>query len=383
MLALAVMCVLWPLARKSRSEALATDAGETPQIAFFKAQLKDVETRLSSGELSVDERVVLDSERTEIARRLLRAAKSDKSDTSAESAAEGWLFGRRVAAIVGVCFVPVIALVTYAAIGSPGLRDEPLSARIAPELENRSVEEMVAMAEKHLSTNPNDLNGWTVLAGTYKRLGRAQDVARVTGQIIRLDGRKPVHLADLAEALTVANGNIVPERASLLLNEALTGEPKMPKALFYSALGLEQEDKKPQALDLWKRALALRTDDARWQAAVRSRIVALDPSALPPQAPLARGPTRDDVKAAAQMSEADRAEMIKGMVTRLAERLEDQPNDLPGWEQLIRSHVILENREEARRVFRKALLQFSSNPQALSSLGRLHKSLDLKEVETQ
>ncbi|MEM1039819.1 MAG: c-type cytochrome biogenesis protein CcmI [Pseudomonadota bacterium] len=387
MIALAVMCVLWPLARKRQS----ADPLETSSLAFFKAQLNDVETRLGAEDLTASERATLESERTEIARRLIRAAKADAPEIAKS---DGWLLGRRLGSIVAICFVPVIAFVTYATLGSPGLRDEPLSARVAPDIEDRSIQEMVAMAEKHLASNPDDLAGWTVLVGTYKRLGRAPDVARVTEQVMRLDGRKPVHLADLAEALTVANGNIVPERASLLLNEALAVEPEMPKALFYAALALEQEDKKSDALGLWQRALALRTKDERWQAAVRSRIVAIDPSALPaaglvpppvggPLRNAPRGPSPEDVQAASQMSEADRAEMVKGMVAGLADRLQEQPNDLPGWEQLIRSHVVLQNREEAARVFGKALLQFSSNPQALSSLERLGKSLSLSEAAKQ
>jgi len=389
MFAAAVMCVLWPLARRSKGIVQA----DTPQIAFFKEQLSAVDERLASSETVDQDRSVLEAERTEIARRLLRAVKSDLSRDAGGHAEDGWLFGRRVAAMVALCVVPSVALITYTTVGSPGLRDEPLSARISPNLENRSIEEMVAIAEKHLAANPDDLKGWTVLMTTYKRLGRAPDVARVTQQVMRLDGRKPVHLADLAEALTVANGNIVPERASKLLDEVLATDPNMPKAVFYAALAFEQEDKKPQALKLWQRAVSLRQEDSRWQAAVRARIAAIDPSALPAEAqaktpaaapvggPLRnppRGPDREDVEAASRMSAEDRNAMIKGMVSGLASRLAENPDDLQGWQQLVRSYAVLRKIDEARKALAVAREQFAQNADAQKALDLLEERLQLK-----
>ena len=54
-----------------------------------------------------------------------------------------------------------------------------------------------------------------------------------------------------------------------------------------------------------------------------------------------RGPTEEDVKAAQEMSPEDRQEMIESMVTQLAERLQENPNDLAGWTRLVRSDTIL------------------------------------------
>ncbi len=47
--------------------------------------------------------------------------------------------------------------------------------------------------------------------------------------------------------------------------------------------------------------------------------------------------------------------MINGMVTRLAARLKDEPNDVEGWLRLIRSYVVLGRTDAAAEAARAAL----------------------------
>ena len=53
------------------------------------------------------------------------------------------------------------------------------------------------------------------------------------------------------------------------------------------------------------------------------------------------GPTREDVEAAKSMSAGDRAQMIRSMVQRLADRLKENPNDLVGWRRLANAYRVL------------------------------------------
>jgi cytochrome c-type biogenesis protein CcmH len=62
-------------------------------------------------------------------------------------------------------------------------------------------------------------------------------------------------------------------------------------------------------------------------------------SATPtPAAPEARAPAQDG---------SQTNEMIRGMVARLAERLKNDGSDLDGWLQLVRSYVVLGERDKA------------------------------------
>jgi len=64
-------------------------------------------------------------------------------------------------------------------------------------------------------------------------------------------------------------------------------------------------------------------------------------------APVAPGPTREQMKAAGEMSPEDRMALIQSMVDRLAEKLEENPNDRMGWERLIRAYEVLGDTEKA------------------------------------
>ena len=59
------------------------------------------------------------------------------------------------------------------------------------------------------------------------------------------------------------------------------------------------------------------------------------------------GPTQEQMRAAQEMSPEDRAEMIRGMVQRLADRLAENPNDLKGWQRLERAYRVLGDTEKA------------------------------------
>ncbi|MGH6802886.1 MAG: TPR domain-containing protein [Methyloceanibacter sp.] len=80
------------------------------------------------------------------------------------------------------------------------------------------------------------------------------------------------------------------------------------------------------------------------------------------------GPTESDVAAAADMTEGERAAMIKGMVAGLAARLDQEPDDLEGWVILIRSYSILGDRDAASRAFARARDHFTGNQDAIHRL---------------
>lgn len=68
-----------------------------------------------------------------------------------------------------------------------------------------------------------------------------------------------------------------------------------------------------------------------------------------------RGPTDEQMQAAAEMSPADRAAMIEGMVGGLAARLENEPDDLEGWTMLARSYGVLNEPRKSADAYARAI----------------------------
>jgi cytochrome c-type biogenesis protein CcmH len=89
-----------------------------------------------------------------------------------------------------------------------------------------------------------------------------------------------------------------------------------------------------------------------------------------------RGPTQEDVQAAQEMSPEDRQEMIKGMVAQLAERLKENPNDLPGWTRLARSYAVLQQNDKAKEALAQALKIAPGNVDLLILFGRTARSMN-------
>ena len=66
-----------------------------------------------------------------------------------------------------------------------------------------------------------------------------------------------------------------------------------------------------------------------------------------------RGPSAEDIQAAQNMSTSDQQEMIRGMVDGLAERLEQEPEDVEGWRMLARSYGVLGETDKAAEVHKR------------------------------
>ena len=80
--------------------------------------------------------------------------------------------------------------------------------------------------------------------------------------------------------------------------------------------------------------------------------VAATPPSASGGAPL-RGPSQAEIAAAQQMSADDRMEMIKGMVEGLAARLEDNPDDVQGWQRLARSYGVLGRPDDQKAALKR------------------------------
>jgi cytochrome c-type biogenesis protein CcmH len=93
-------------------------------------------------------------------------------------------------------------------------------------------------------------------------------------------------------------------------------------------------------------------ENAKAEAAER-HIAELQDGAARPAEP-APGPNAEDIAAAGDMSAEERSQMIGAMVARLAERLAETPDDLPGWLRLGRSYSVLGRLGQARDAYAQA-----------------------------
>jgi cytochrome c-type biogenesis protein CcmH len=108
-------------------------------------------------------------------------------------------------------------------------------------------------------------------------------------------------------------------------------------------------------------------------AAVRAKLAPLDVAKVPTE----RGPTADDIAAAASLTPDARAQFIDQMVSGLAARLKTNGSDLAGWQRLIRAYVVLGRSNDAVTALSEARRNFSAEPKSLEQLDALAKTLGL------
>lgn len=343
----AVLAVLLPL---GRVRPHAADPGSRDR-AVYRDQLAELERDRAEGKIGGPE---AEAARVEIARRLIAADR--REDAGLNPGALVWR--RRAAAGLALIGVPAVALGLYLPLGAPELGGQPLQARLATPAGQQNLPQMIARIEDHLARQPEDGRGWEVLAPVYMRLDRFQDSARAWNNAVRLLGSTAERESGLGEALVAAEGGIVTAEARQAFERALVAEPGAAKPRFYLALAKQQQGDVAAAVEDWRTLLAEAPADAAWREVVEQAIAQAAPRAER-QGGEGKGPTPGDVAAAAALPAADRQTMIDEMVSRLAARLERQPDDAAGWLRLIRAYSVLGRNAEAAEAAGRALRSVS------------------------
>jgi len=340
--ALAVFAVLLPLGH-ARPDAVAARADR----AVYRDQLAELERDLKEGRIAAAE---ADAARAEIARRLIAAdGEAPARPTSGSS-----LFRRRAAASLALIGVPAVALGLYLSLGAPHLPGQPLAARLNAPPSEQSLPQLVAKIEDHLARRPEDGRGWAVLAPVYMRLERFDDAARAWRNAVRLLGSTAEHEAALGEAIIAAAGGIVTAEARQAFERALASAPGSPQARFYLGLAKQQQGDVAAAVADWRSLLAEAPADAPWRAAVEQAVAQAAARGGEAEAGTRR-PSAEEIAAAGEMAPDERQAMIDGMVARLADRLEREPDDVAGWLQLIRAYSVLGRQQDAVAAAGRAL----------------------------
>jgi cytochrome c-type biogenesis protein CcmH len=352
----AALAVLVPLSRNRNALA---DKSSSADEAVYRDQLEAIEGELRRG--LIDEEAA-EAARTEVARRLLSA--HDKNEEKSENRFDNRRL--KAAKLVGLMLLPAAALGGYLTLGSPDQPDLPLTTRLSAPAEEQSVDVLVVRVERHLANNPEDGQGWAVIAPVYLSLGQPQVSARAYANAIRILGPRPDWLTDLGEALTMANQGLVTPDAQSAFEQAVSMDATAVKPRFFLAIALGQEGKKAEAIDAWNSLLNGADEAATWVEAARMELASLEDTDT--ASSQSRGPTQDDIAASQEMAADDRQAMIRGMVTGLAEKLASEGGPVEDWNRLMRSYMVLGEKQKAEDAFANARTAYADKPAELSQI---------------
>jgi cytochrome c-type biogenesis protein CcmH len=163
-----------------------------------------------------------------------------------------------------VLLVPILASLIYWKAGSPDAASVSAPETAMPPMgmdatqpmgDGHEMGDLGAMAQKlaaKLEKNPENGDGWALLAHTYVEIKQHKDAVGAFEKAVNLIPNDPQLFADYADALAVTTGGQFDEKATELVEKALKLDPNHPKALLLAGtIAFKNADYK-KAIGIWE-----------------------------------------------------------------------------------------------------------------------------------
>ncbi|ATE61774.1 c-type cytochrome biogenesis protein CcmI [Thauera sinica] len=279
----ALLLVLPPLLRaRGRDEAEPEQAAIALKV--LREQLAELDADLAAGRLDAATHA---QARDELERRALEEGEASAASVAAAEAkpAKRW-------ALALALGVPAMAAVAYVALGNPdGLDPAKVAGRQG--FSQAEIADMVGKLAARLEQEPDNVEGWLMLARSYAVLQDYDKAARTYERVAKLAPGEPDVYADWADVVAARMGSVAGE-AEALAQKALDLAPEHPKALALAGTAAYQRKDFAAAAAHWEKILARIPPGDDLARGVRASIDdAREKAGLPPlaEAPAAAAPS--------------------------------------------------------------------------------------------
>jgi cytochrome c-type biogenesis protein CcmH len=257
-IAAAVMCglVLWLVLRPllSRRDADAAPQADQLNLAVLRDQLRELEADREQGSI--------DAEAYTAARRELEQRVAEDVHLAPRAAiAPGTTAAPRWQAAVLALVLVAGAGALYTTLGTPQALVAPGAAPAAAAGQaldphtSTEAEAMVAKLAERMAREPNDPNGWALLARSYSAMGRFVAASGAYSRLIALIPDDAQILSDYADVLAMTQSQKLRGDPERLLARALAADPKNVKALILSGDAAFERSDLASAAVHWQAAL--------------------------------------------------------------------------------------------------------------------------------
>lgn len=261
LLAGALLLILPPLLR-----AQARQRNEPKQskvsLTVLREHLAELDAELAAGRIDAATHA---RSREEVERRALEEgeAAADMANTAVRRAERGWALGLAFS-------VPVLAVAGYLALGNPdGLDPEKVAGQAG--FTPAQVADMVGKLAARLEQEPDNVEGWMMLARSYVVLEDFPKAAAAYERAAALLPGEPDIYADWADVVAVIHGTAVGE-AEALTAKALEIAPGHPKALAIAGTAAYQRGDYALAAQQWEKILVQLPADGDFAIGVRNSV---------------------------------------------------------------------------------------------------------------
>lgn len=258
-----ILLALWfilPALLQKPNEAEEVERREA-NVLVYRDQNRELEADLKNGLIGEEQ---YKAEKAELERRLLEdVAATGEASTAAAKSSNSFAYSVAL-------FIPVGAIIFYLIVGNtkglnpataPATMPAAGSEQPGPMSQGGMSDQQIAanidkLAER-LKQNPNDFQGWTMLARSYMMQNRFSEAADAYQKLTTLNTNDADAWADYAEALALANGQNLAGKPTEAINRALQIDPKHQKALDLSGSAFYQAGDYNKAIEQWQKLLKL------------------------------------------------------------------------------------------------------------------------------
>jgi cytochrome c-type biogenesis protein CcmH len=239
-------------------------------VLVYKDQYRELEADLKTDLIGEKQ---YEDEKQEIERRLLEDVAAKAEPSSAAPARNSIAYG--VAA-----FIPIAAIIFYIAVGNPKAIDSSTAPATMPastseqpgSMSRQQIASNIEKLAARLKQNPNDAQGWLMLARSYMMQERFSDAATAYEHLTTLNPKDASAWADYAEAQALANSQNLAGKPTEAIDRALQIDPKHQKALDLAGSAAFQAGDYKKAIDYWERLLKILPPDSEGSKAITQQI---------------------------------------------------------------------------------------------------------------
>ncbi|MEW6163786.1 MAG: c-type cytochrome biogenesis protein CcmI [Pseudomonadota bacterium] len=226
--------------------------------AIYRDELAELESDRAEGSLAQED---YEQARAELQRRLLEDSECAPVMPAAAPAT------REVPLMLAIG-LPVVAALLYLALGNPAaLNPPPPEQRFSAE----DIERMVAGLAARMEKEPDNLQGWAMLARSYKAMGRIPDAVRAYERAGKLVDENADLLLDYADTLAASVGGF-DAKVRALIDKALKLDPAHPQGLWLRGTAAYDAKDYARALADWEKLLALLPPDSEDAGVLKANI---------------------------------------------------------------------------------------------------------------
>lgn len=250
LIAVTLLILLPPLLKRgNRSKsAKASDVN----LSIYRDQFRELDADLAAGTL---DEIQYQNAKNDLERRVLED--SGANETAAAPENESRWGNAPIAALV--ISIPLLAIALYFMLGTPaGLEPQAPTAAVdeAHPPTPEQFEAMVAWLAERLKAEPNNAEGWVMLARSYAALNRYQDASTAYSRAVALQPDNTSVLVDHADMLAMAKQTLQGEPEKIIL-QVLKSDPDNLKALSLAGSASFERRDYQNAIQWWQKLLKI------------------------------------------------------------------------------------------------------------------------------